>query len=48
MVGNYSPNDLLSVLIPHVQILGFREIIPTMNDIFIQEVKRQQQVLVDH
>jgi len=38
MVGNHSPNDLLSVLIPNVQILGFREIVPTMNDIFIQEV----------
>ncbi len=38
MVGNHSPNDLLSVLIPNVQILSFREIIPTMNDIFIQEV----------
>ena len=42
MLGNQSPNDLLSVLIPQVQILGFREIIPTMNDIFIQEVGEDQ------
>ena len=42
MVGNLSPNDLLSALIPNVQILGFREIIPTMNDIFIQEVGENQ------
>jgi len=44
MVGNHSPNDLLSVLIPNVQILSFREIIPTMNDIFIQEVGENQQM----
>jgi ABC-2 type transport system ATP-binding protein len=44
MVGQLSPNDLLSVLIPQVQILGFREIIPTMNDIFIQEVGENQEL----
>jgi ABC-2 type transport system ATP-binding protein len=42
MVGQHSPNELLSALIPQVQILGFREIIPTMNDIFIQEVGEDQ------
>jgi ABC-2 type transport system ATP-binding protein len=42
MVGNHSPNELLSALLPQVQILGFREIIPTMNDIFIQEVGEDQ------
>ncbi len=31
-------NDLLSALIPHVDILGLKEVIPSMNDIFIQKV----------
>ncbi|HRH66992.1 MAG TPA: ATP-binding cassette domain-containing protein, partial [Bacteroidia bacterium] len=38
MIGNHTTNELLQFLIPHVQILGFREIIPSMNDIFIQKV----------
>ncbi|HNP47639.1 MAG TPA: ATP-binding cassette domain-containing protein [Bacteroidia bacterium] len=38
MLGNHSTNELLQLLIPHVQILGFKEIIPGMNDIFIQKV----------
>jgi ABC-2 type transport system ATP-binding protein len=38
MVGNHSPNDLLNALLPHVQVFGFREIIPGMNDIFIRKV----------
>lgn len=38
MLNNHSPNDLLNVLLPHVELLGFREIIPGMNDIFIQKV----------
>jgi len=38
MLNNHTTNDLLSVLLPNVQILGFREIIPSMNDIFIQKV----------
>jgi ABC-2 type transport system ATP-binding protein len=42
MLDNHSPNELLSALIPQVQILGFREIIPTMNEIFIQEVGEDQ------
>jgi ABC-2 type transport system ATP-binding protein len=33
-----TPNDLLSLLIPHTQILSFNEVIPSMNDIFIQRV----------
>ncbi|HNQ61016.1 MAG TPA: ATP-binding cassette domain-containing protein [Bacteroidia bacterium] len=38
ILGGHSPNDLLNVLLPQVQILGFKEIIPSMNDIFIQKV----------
>jgi ABC-2 type transport system ATP-binding protein len=33
-----SPNDLLSLLIPHVTLVAFNELIPSMNDIFIQAV----------
>lgn len=44
MIGKHSPNELLSALIPNVQILGFREIIPTMNDIFIQKVGENQEM----
>ena len=32
-------NDLLQLLIPHVQLCGFQEIYPSMNDIFIKSVK---------
>ncbi|MDR0581358.1 MAG: ATP-binding cassette domain-containing protein [Prevotellaceae bacterium] len=32
-------NHLLQLLLPHVQITEFRELIPTMNDIFIKVVK---------
>lgn len=45
MVGNHSPNDLLAVLLPNVQIISFREVIPTMNDIFIQEVGENQETI---
>ena len=34
-----SPNQLLSTLIGQVEINGFTENIPTMNDIFIELVK---------
>jgi len=38
MLENQKPNDLLGLLIPHVELLGFREIVPNMNDIFIRSV----------
>ncbi len=38
ILGDHSPNDLLSTLLPQVQVLGLKEIIPSMNDIFIQKV----------
>jgi ABC-2 type transport system ATP-binding protein len=31
-------NELLSLLIPHVEIISFKELIPSMNDIFIKVV----------
>ncbi len=39
-----TPNDLLKELLPHVTILGFSEIIPSMNEIFIRVVSEQQTV----
>ncbi len=45
MVGNHSPNDLLNALLPNVQVLGFREIIPSMNDIFIRKVSESSDEL---
>ncbi len=38
ILGTHSPNDLLSVLLPQVQVLGFRELIPSMGEVFIQKV----------
>jgi ABC-2 type transport system ATP-binding protein len=35
----YSANDVLKYLIPQVQVSEFMEVIPSMNDIFIQNVK---------
>ena len=37
-----SPNDLLNTVLPYVQILSFREILPSMNDIFISKVKETE------
>ncbi len=34
-----NPNELITALLPHVTIYGLNEIVPTMNDIFIQTVK---------
>ncbi len=32
------PNDLLNAMLPHVNVLSFNEMIPSMNDIFISTV----------
>ncbi len=36
---NFSANDVLKFLIPQVQVSEFMEVVPSMNDIFIQNVK---------
>ncbi len=41
--GNQT-NELLSSLLPNVQILSFKEIIPSMNDIFISKVTNKEVV----
>jgi len=38
--GNYTANDVLAYLIPKASINQFTEVIPSMNDIFIEHVKR--------
>ncbi len=43
LLGNNTTNNLLSALIPHVEIRSVREIIPSMNDIFIEVVQSQNQ-----
>jgi ABC-2 type transport system ATP-binding protein len=39
MLDSQTPNHLLSALLPHVELIGFREIVPSMNDIFIRTVE---------
>lgn len=38
LVGNSTPNSLLSNIIPEVEVIGLKEILPSMNEIFIQKV----------
>lgn len=42
MLNGHTTNELLSVLLPHVEVVGLREVIPDMNDIFIQQVNKAQ------
>jgi ABC-2 type transport system ATP-binding protein len=38
-LGDKSPNDLIQELMAYGQVLGFNEIVPTIEEIFIQQVK---------
>jgi ABC-2 type transport system ATP-binding protein len=40
-------NSLLNAVLPHVKVEAVREVIPTMNDIFIKVVKEEEQEEVD-
>lgn len=40
LAGN-KPNDLLQAVLPIAQITAFNEVIPSMNDIFIQSVQKE-------
>lgn len=42
LLGKTTANDLLHSILPAVKIQSFREIIPSMNDIFIQQVGEGQ------
>ena len=37
-INENSTNDLLGAIIPHVQVVSINEILPSMNDIFIEKV----------
>ena len=40
LMNNATTNDLLNNIIPHVEVQGLREVLPSMNDIFIQSVSQ--------
>lgn len=42
VLGTFSMNDVLNFLIPQVQILELNEIIPNLNEIFIQKVQENK------
>jgi len=44
LAGNNKPNDLLKAVMPFAEINSLREVIPSMNDIFIMKVNEQQVV----
>lgn len=39
LTQHQSPNEVLKAVVPHVEVHGLREIIPSMNDIFIKQVE---------
>jgi ABC-2 type transport system ATP-binding protein len=41
-------NELLSMMLPHVQVTSFREVYPTMNDIFIEVIESYNQKNASH
>lgn len=43
LLPEYKPNDLLNYLVPRLEILSFTEVLPSLNDIFIEQVKRHNQ-----
>ena len=38
LLNQSTPNHLLGNILPHVEILGLKEILPSMNDVFIHAV----------
>lgn len=42
LLGKSTPNNLLSAVLPVVEVNGFREILPSMNDIFISKVQQKE------
>lgn len=44
LAGNTKPNDLLKAAMPFAEINSLREVIPSMNDIFIMKVNEQKVV----
>ena len=46
--GGITGNDMLKMVLPHVSITSFNEVIPTMNEIFIKVVEAQNQSKSQH
>lgn len=44
MLNNQKPNDLLKSLLSEVEIISFNEVVPSINDIFIQKVNESELV----
>lgn len=42
LLGNSTVNNLLTAVMPFVEIISLKEVIPTMNDIFIQAVTQEK------
>jgi ABC-2 type transport system ATP-binding protein len=47
LLNGHTTNQLLSVVLPHVEVHGLKEVIPDMNEIFIQQVKKSQNQKVE-
>lgn len=43
MLANATDNELLSLILPHVHVTSFNEVLPGMNDIFIRVVESSNQ-----
>ncbi len=48
LLNGASVNDLLKAVIPVVEVESLREVIPSMNDIFIKVVQDKREKLVEH
>ena len=48
MGAEKSPNQVLSAIVPEVEVYGLQEIIPSMNDIFIKQVETNSTKEVEH
>jgi len=48
LTDNVTTNNLLENLLPNVSIIGFRELMPTINEIFIQSVNQTNQATTTH
>jgi ABC-2 type transport system ATP-binding protein len=41
LTGDVQPNQLVGALIQQVELLGYKEVIPSMNDVFIKVVQEE-------
>jgi ABC-2 type transport system ATP-binding protein len=48
LLGKTSINDVLSSVLPHISMHGLKELVPSMNDIFISQVNAENISLSNH